>query len=154
MMMKRGPLLLGIPAMVTLGLFTLVSSLRKANEWPAPQRVVRIVDGREIVAFEPAPAPRTRPEASALLPAARPGPRIAPAPQDIETAAELSRIQSTFENYRTAVMTQNESLERSLLEVLRRDREAAMACARRHAAWAPSESERAFALKALAELGP
>ncbi len=150
---NRGLLLLGIPVLATLGLFMAVSSVRKVEELPAPpRRVVRVVGGQEVVTYEPAAPPRTPSGGRSTSPTARPLPTRMPTPVDIEAAAEMSRVQSTYENYRTAVMTQNDDLQRSLFGVLRRDREAAMACARQHAAWASSDSERAFAMKTLSEL--
>lgn len=155
MKIARVMFVLALPVVAILGLFAAAISLRPDEEPPIPRRrVVEVVDGEEVVKFVTAAPPRTpakkRAWAFGTTEPAR-GARV-PVAVDIETAAENSRIQSTYQNYRTAVLTQNEELRKTLLEVLRRDGEVARGYAQEAADLAETDSERALALKALADL--
>jgi hypothetical protein len=153
-MTKRGLLVLTLPLLALAGLLLAAGSLRREQQPSAPvKRVVRVVDGVEIVESVPEPVavapsrPPARPSERAVRPRA---PR--PAPTDIAEAAELARIQSTYQNYRTAAVTANEDLRKTLLEVLRRDGAAAREFARDDVEMAETEADRALARKLLAEL--
>jgi hypothetical protein len=150
---KRGLFLLILPVAAALGLFLVVRSFR-----PEPQpavlakrsmKVVRVVDGVEIVETVPVQVAPQRPK---LRPVVADAPYVRPEPTDIAEAAEMARIQSTYQNFRTATLTANEELRKSLLAVLRRDGAAAVSFAREDAEFAETEADRAFALKLMAEL--
>jgi len=87
------------------------------------------------------------PAAAGVLPPRR------PVAADIASAAESVRVQSTYQNYRSAARSGDEALQKQLFAVLRRDRGIAMACARDEAEQAPTDADRAFALRTLDELG-
>ena len=143
-------LILILPIVATGGLFMAADSLRQPEPPPMRvKRVVRMVDGVEVVETVPvqvAPAPSRRwfapEERTARVPVA----------VDIDQAAELARIQSTYQNYRTAAITENQDLRKSLLAVLKRDGATAVEFARQDVDLAETEADRAFAKKLVAEL--
>jgi hypothetical protein len=146
---RRGLLVLGLPILACVGLFLAARSLRHPESSAVPlKRVVRFVDGVEIVESVPVPALR---KTSPSAPAAR-GRFVKVPVLDIATAAEHARIQSTYQNYRTATITKNDDLRKTLLAVLRRDGATAMEFAREDAELAETDSDRAFALRILADL--
>ena len=150
-MRRRGLLILILPIVAIGGLFLAADSLREPEPPPVRvKRVVRMVDGVEVVETVPvrqvAPAPSRR----WFGPEERPA-RV-PAAADIDEAAELARIQSTYQNYRTAALTENHDLRKSLLAVLKRDGQTAVEYARQDVDLAETEADRAFAKKLVAEL--
>lgn len=152
-MKRRGLLLLALPIAAALGLFLVARSFRPEQQ-PAlvakrAVQVVRVVDGVEIVESVPVRVAPPRPK---LRPMVADAPYVRPEPADIAEAAEMARIQSTYQNFRTATLTENEELRKSLLAVLRRDGAAAVGFAREDAEFAETEADRAFALKLMAEL--
>lgn len=152
-MTRRGLVVLGFPILATLALFVAALWLRQADE-PIipPKRVTRVVNGVVVAESIPVPVPSSRRGPSASKGTSQANFAKSPVATDIATAVENARIQSTYQNYRTATLTQNETLQKALFEVLRRDRKAAMECAREDVDRAVTEIDRSFALRALADL--
>lgn len=99
-----------------------------------------------------APARSTQ-EGTTLYVAARsePPPKLAPE-QEVARATDEARIRSTYQNYRTALATGNEPLQKSLLPVLLRDRSVATRFAQEDLARAASEFDKDIAHKVVDSL--
>lgn len=96
---------------------------------------------------------RSAPEGVTFYVAARsePPPKLAPE-QEVAQAADLARIRSTYQNYRTALATGNEPLQKSLLPVLLRDRSMATRFANEDLARAASQLDKDIAHKVVDSL--
>jgi type IV secretory pathway VirB10-like protein len=73
-------------------------------------------------------------------------------PEKLARSMEDARIQSTYQNYRTAVATGNNTLEESLRRTLLRDRERALELAEAELARAATSFDRDVAMKTVNSL--
>lgn len=156
MIEKRGLALMLLPLLAGGGLLAGTLLLRGpgASELAAPRPGAQAQPAEEAVARPwHRDGAASRPLTSAAPAAARVLPPRRPVAPDIASAAESVRVRSTYQNYRTAAMTGDEALQKQLYAVLRQDRGIAMACARDEAEQAPTDADRAFALRTLDELG-
>lgn len=124
-----------------------------------PLAAAGVLAGAILLRSSPAPESATRaPSAGAKHPAifapapVGEAPRPAP-PEKIAAATEVVRIHGTYENYRRAVVSNNEGLQKVLLPVLLKDREAARQCAQDDLGRAQTESDRQIARKVIQDLG-
>lgn len=104
---------------------------------------------RQAKAPPPKPPPAERPVYSSPRP---PKPAPMASGDAVSRAMDESRLQSTYQNFRTAVATGNRVLEESLRQVLSRDRDAAMAMAQVEVARASDDTDRSIALRTLESL--
>lgn len=74
------------------------------------------------------------------------------APEKIVLPAETVRIRGTYQNYRRAVLTNNEPLKKALLPVLLKDRDAARQCAQEDLERAQTDADRTVAQEIAQEL--
>jgi hypothetical protein len=80
-----------------------------------------------------------------------PPPKPAP-PEKIAKATESVRIRGTYQNYRRAVATNDEGLQKILLPILKKDGDAARECAEQDLSIAQTEFDRAVARRVIDDL--
>jgi len=103
---------------------------------------------RPLRAEKPAPVPQ-----AVILPASEAPPPPPPAPDKaIAAAVEETSFRATYENYRSAVATGNEDLERALRPVLLRNRSVALRSAQEDLSRATEPVDREISEKTLEAL--
>jgi len=135
----RGLLLLAVPLVAGLVLVGALV-LRRSEDSVIPRTAKPTVDAP--VAPVPPPVVRT---------AAAPPPKPAP-DAVIAKATDEARVRSTYQNFRTAVATNNRRLQDALRPSLLQEREFAVRLAQEEMASAPSEIDREIAKKTLEAL--
>jgi hypothetical protein len=134
---RRGLLLLLGP-MAGLGLLLLAMAFRGRDRSPAPEPAAS-VKKRSQVALHPLPAREKAPSP--------------PAPaEEIARSMDEATAHSTYQNYRTAVATGNDALQKALLPVLARHRAAHVARAQQELSSADTDEDREIAQKTLESL--
>ena len=112
-----------------------------------------VLRGRANDAASEKPATVKTPTAATPVKSATIPPPPKPAsPEKIAAATDLVRVRGTYQNYRTAVATNNTALRDSLLPVLLKDRAAARQCAEEDLARAQSDLDRNIATKVMETL--
>lgn len=143
---RRGLLILGIPLLAGAGLLA-VFLLRPGSGWEMPTRR----QGSEA----PPPAARPNENGGRAAKAPPPAPPVSrtPASEDrIAKATDEARVRSTYQNFRTAVATNNRALLDALRPIILRDRDFAIQLASQDMATATAPSDRDIAEKTLEAL--
>jgi hypothetical protein len=128
-------LLLGIPLLG--GALVAVALLRREATERVPsisRKAPAVALGPVLLAPPPAPMPRPAPE------------------KDVASAMEEARLKTTYQNYRTALATDNRPQADAIYPILLRERKAALRLAEQDLAQARQDFDRAVAEKALAAL--
>ena len=100
----------------------------------------------------PTPTPQVRAAEPVYAPVrAEKAPPPAP-PEKIAQATEIVRVRGTYQNYRRAVASNDADLQKTLLPVLLRDREAARKCVDEDLARAQTDMDRVVAGRVLEAL--
>jgi hypothetical protein len=142
MMNRRGLLILAVPLVAGLTLAGLALLRPASGPSPLPSR-------KESAVPLPAPVARTTSPAAPRIQAVA----SKPAPDDVlAKATDDARVQSTYQNFRTAIATGNLALQDALRPVVLKDRGVAIRLAERDMADAPSELDRDIARKTLEAL--
>ena len=137
----RGLLILAVPLVAGV---VLVSALvlRRSGDPELPRSAKRTTE-------EPA-APVAPPPPPAAKPA---GPPPKPAPEAvIAKATDEARVKSTYQNFRTAIATNNHALQDALRPSLLKERDFAVRLAQQDVTAAPSDLDREIAQKTLEAL--
>lgn len=144
---RRGLLLMGLPLIAVLGLFSAMQIRRSAEPMPVARSPRSSSGGDSGGAVEM----RVQ-SSSANINRTPAAPTRMPPAKDIGTAVSNARIQTTYANFRIAVANNNRQVQGALLPVLQQHRETALWYARDDVAMARTEQDRSIALRTLGAL--